>query len=123
MAFLNIFNTLGEIKIMRHVMYYISLILLLNSYLVLGGERCSGKKCGCYNGANSPLHPHATCWAYISKTQAFLGGWWCYTQREGVTGKQQQWAACNVDSDCVWSMNCGDCTQWKKAEQTSRTKC
>lgn len=57
-------------------------------------------RCGCYKG---------NCWAYIDEYQTPTTGWWCFTQQEGIRGKQKQWAKCTNSSQCSWTMTCGDC--------------
>jgi hypothetical protein len=57
-------------------------------------------RCGCYKGH---------CWAYIDEYQTPSTGWWCFTQEEGIRGKQKQWATCSNSSQCSWTMTCGDC--------------
>ncbi|CAF3482089.1 unnamed protein product [Rotaria sp. Silwood1] len=58
------------------------------------------RRCGCYKDY---------CWAYIDEYQMPTTGWWCFTQQEGVRGKQKQWAKCTNSSQCSWTMTCGDC--------------
>ena len=57
-------------------------------------------RCGCYKGY---------CWAYIDEYQTPATGWWCFTQHEGIRGKQKLWATCHNSSQCSWTMTCGDC--------------
>jgi hypothetical protein len=58
------------------------------------------RRCGCYKG---------NCWAYIDEYQTPSTGWWCFTQQEGIRGKQKLWAKCTNSSQCSWTMTCGDC--------------
>jgi hypothetical protein len=58
------------------------------------------RRCGCYKGY---------CWAYIDEYQTPTTGWWCFTQQEGIRGKQQLWTKCTNSSQCSWTMTCGDC--------------
>jgi hypothetical protein len=58
------------------------------------------RRCGCYKGY---------CWAYIDEYQTPNTGWWCFTQQEGIRGKQQLWTKCTNSSQCSWTMTCGDC--------------
>ena len=58
------------------------------------------RRCGCYKG---------NCWAYIDEYQTPRTGWWCFTQQEGIRGKQKLWAKCTNSTQCSWTMTCGDC--------------
>jgi len=58
------------------------------------------RRCGCYKGY---------CWAYIDEYQTPNTGWWCFTQQEGIRGKQQLWTKCTNSTQCSWTMTCGDC--------------
>lgn len=79
-----------------------------------GNSRCNGSRCGCYKNY---------CWAHVDENQ-HVPGWWCYTQREGVLGKHQDWATCNNDADCSWEMTCGSCN-WHRGDEGNemRTDC
>lgn len=70
----------------------------------LASMSCSdSRRCGCYKG---------NCWAYIDEYQTPSTGWWCFTQRQGVRGKEKAWAKCTDSSQCSWTMTCGDCFTW-----------
>ncbi|CAF5203561.1 unnamed protein product [Rotaria magnacalcarata] len=69
--------------------------------LSLASMSCiESRRCGCYKGY---------CWAYVDEYQMPTTGWWCFTQQEGIRGKQKQWAKCTNSTQCSWSMTCGDC--------------
>jgi hypothetical protein len=75
------------------------------------------RRCGCYKG---------NCWAYIDERQSSSTGWWCFTQREGIRGRQKVWAKCTNSSQCSWKMTCGDCFTWvgrQTGVKTSKILC
>jgi hypothetical protein len=74
-------------------------------------------RCGCYKG---------NCWSYIDENQTPTTGWWCFTQHEGIRGRQKAWAKCTNSSQCSWIMTCGDCYTWvgqKTGIQTTKILC
>jgi hypothetical protein len=74
-------------------------------------------RCGCYKG---------NCWSYIDEKQSPATGWWCFTQREGVRGRQKAWAKCTDNNECSWTMTCGDCYTFvgvKKGIKTDKILC
>jgi hypothetical protein len=80
---------------------------------VVAGD-CDGSRCGCYK---------SYCWAYADGLHANPGDWWCYTQNEGVTGKQALWEECSSDADCYWDRTRGDCRQYKGDEVEKQDIC
>ena len=74
-------------------------------------------RCGCYKG---------NCWSYIDEKQSPATGSWCFTQREGIRGKQKAWAKCTENNECSWTMICGDCYTFvgqRKGIKTDKILC
>ncbi|CAF1324650.1 unnamed protein product [Adineta steineri] len=77
-------------------------------------DDCNGSRCGCYKGR---------CWAYADAGYTKQGDWWCYTQKAGTVGKQENWQTCSQDNACSWARSCGNCRQYRGAEAVHQDTC